>query len=86
MQNLQYELGGRVVTRASGQAVVEVEVRHYAAFRDRLLGQTIWQAVKRRNVADRAICHQRDLETDNALNIVRARSVGVLSTRLRQNL
>lgn len=38
IQNLQYELGGRVVQRDAGSALVEVEVRHYAAFRDRLLG------------------------------------------------
>ncbi len=38
IQNLQYELGGRVVDRKAGFAIVEIDVRHYAAFRDRLLG------------------------------------------------
>ncbi len=38
VQNLQYELGGRVVARDGLHAVVELDVRHYQAFRDRLLG------------------------------------------------
>jgi predicted DNA-binding transcriptional regulator YafY len=38
IQNLQYELGGHVVERTAGFGIVELEVRHYAAFRDRLLG------------------------------------------------
>ena len=38
IQNLQYELGGRVVARDDGFGIVELDVRHYAAFRDRLLG------------------------------------------------
>ncbi|MDP9331864.1 MAG: WYL domain-containing protein [Actinomycetota bacterium] len=38
IQNLQYELGGRVVDRTNGFGIVELEVRHYASFRDRLLG------------------------------------------------
>ena len=38
VQNLQYELGGRVVERDDVSCVVELDVRHYSAFRDRLLG------------------------------------------------
>jgi predicted DNA-binding transcriptional regulator YafY len=38
VQNLQYEFGGLVVERRDGCCIVELEVRHYASFRDRLLG------------------------------------------------
>ncbi len=38
VQNLQYELGGHVVERDVDFAVVELDVRHYEAFRARLFG------------------------------------------------
>jgi predicted DNA-binding transcriptional regulator YafY len=37
VHNFQYELGGRVVDRTAGAAVVEVDVRHYESFRERVL-------------------------------------------------
>ncbi|HEX5613883.1 MAG TPA: WYL domain-containing protein [Acidimicrobiia bacterium] len=37
VHNFQYELGGRVRDRADTHVVVEVEVRHYESFRERVL-------------------------------------------------
>ncbi len=38
VHNFQHELGGRVTGRSDDACVVELDVRHYASFRERVLG------------------------------------------------
>jgi hypothetical protein len=62
--NLQHELGGRVVSRDAGHCVIEIDVRHYASFCDRVLAFATHARVLAPPVLVAAICdHLRAVAT-----------------------